>query len=311
MAVEVKPPFPLFTDTAGAPVDAGYIYIGTANTDPVQNPIAVFFDAALSVPAAQPIRTIGGYPARNGSAAALFCGSNYSISVRDKNGVEVFTSASAALNGGDITLASGESLTAESGSSIDLEDGAALNIGDASGAGVVVTVAANARFAGALVPTVAGTDLGSTALPWDANLKVAYASDSVSSPSVFGTSVTGYRDETEATSPTTAIGLNQQTAVIACGRIGNTGAISTNHFNVSAATNSGGLATVTFDEPVEDDAVIMAQPASQAVDHIVRWELQTGGTGIDFRIYDGGVLTSLNFAFVVFGRPRGGVADPT
>ena len=179
MAVEVKPPFQLFTDTAGDPVDGGNIYIGAANTDPVQNPIAVFFDAALSVPAAQPIRTIGGYPSRNGSAAALFCGSNYSISVRDKNGVEVFTSASAALNGGDITLASGESLTAESGSSIDLEDGAALNIGDASGAGVVVTVAANARFAGALVPTVTGLALGALTLLWDIFARAIKVSSSI------------------------------------------------------------------------------------------------------------------------------------
>ena len=49
-------PFPIFNDIDGDPLDAGYIYIGTANLDPVTNPISVYFDEALTVPAAQPVQ---------------------------------------------------------------------------------------------------------------------------------------------------------------------------------------------------------------------------------------------------------------
>ena len=328
MAVEIKPPFPLFTDTSGAPVDAGYIYIGTANTDPVQNPIAVFFDAALSVPAAQPIRTIGGYPARNGSAAALFCGSNYSISVRDKNGVEVFTSASAALNGSDITLASGESLTAESGSSIDLEDGAALNIGDASGAGVVVTVAANARFAGALVPTVAGTDLGSTALPWDANLKAVVVADtlspdaansatvgsnslpftSVTASAVAAKTVATYDTDQPASTSDLVKRTQLECLLAACVQTSSSASASLEELkNVASITyNSPGSYTITFTRDIGTGGKV---PHATLRDGPGEIAVSCGSaSALVLTFTSGGVAADKAFSFSVIGNP--GVADP-
>jgi hypothetical protein len=93
-AIAVNPPFPLFTDADGQPLDDAYIYIGTANQNPVSNPITVYWDSALTITAAQPIRTSGGYPVYNGSPARFYTNSDYSILLRDKNGAFIYTSAS-------------------------------------------------------------------------------------------------------------------------------------------------------------------------------------------------------------------------
>ena len=93
-AIAVNPPFPLFTDADGAPLDDAYIYIGTANQNPVSNPITVYWDSALTITASQPIRTSGGYPVYNGSPARFYTNSDYSILLRDKNGAFIYTAAS-------------------------------------------------------------------------------------------------------------------------------------------------------------------------------------------------------------------------
>ena len=93
-AIAVNPPFPLFTDADGQPLDDAYIYIGTANQNPVSNPITVYWDVALTITAAQPIRTSGGYPVYNGSPARFYTNSDYSILLRDKNGAFIYTSTS-------------------------------------------------------------------------------------------------------------------------------------------------------------------------------------------------------------------------
>lgn len=92
-AYSVNPPFPIFTGSDGTPLDDAYIYIGTANQNPVSNPITVYWDATLTIPASQPIRTNAGYPVYNGSPARFYVASNYSILVRDKNGAFVYTAA--------------------------------------------------------------------------------------------------------------------------------------------------------------------------------------------------------------------------
>jgi len=91
---EVLNPYGFFTDTDGTALDAGFIYIGTANTDPQSNPIAVFLDQAMTIPAAQPIRTLSGYPAQNGTPAKIFTNTDYSIMVKNKKGLLVFSSPS-------------------------------------------------------------------------------------------------------------------------------------------------------------------------------------------------------------------------
>lgn len=90
-ALNILPPFSVFTDSDGTPLDAGYIYIGTANLPPQTNPITVYWDEALTIPAAQPIRTTNGYPSRAGTPARLYVGSTYSILVADSKNVPVLS----------------------------------------------------------------------------------------------------------------------------------------------------------------------------------------------------------------------------
>lgn len=99
-ALSVEPPYPAFAGTDGLPLENGYILIGTVNLNPVTNPIAVFFDAALTIAAVQPIRTSGGYPVYQGTPSRIYAGSDYSIQVQDKNGTVVYTSFNGNATGG-------------------------------------------------------------------------------------------------------------------------------------------------------------------------------------------------------------------
>ena len=94
-ALSINPPYPVFPDIAGQPLEDGYIWIGTAGINPISNPIVVYWDAALTIPAPQPIRTIGGFPARAGSPARLYAGSDYSIQVQNKNGTVTYSAPNA------------------------------------------------------------------------------------------------------------------------------------------------------------------------------------------------------------------------
>jgi hypothetical protein len=81
---QVTGPYPIFTDLDGTPLDDGYLYIGAINQDPEQNPIQVFWDSNLTIPATQPIRTSNGYAYRNGTPALLYTGGEFSITIRNK-----------------------------------------------------------------------------------------------------------------------------------------------------------------------------------------------------------------------------------
>jgi hypothetical protein len=96
--IEVQPPYPAFAGADGQPLENGYIWIGEANLDPQGNPIAVYWDAALTIAAAQPIRTLNGYPSRNGTPARFFVDQDYSIRVMDKNGSVVYSTPSNVFN---------------------------------------------------------------------------------------------------------------------------------------------------------------------------------------------------------------------
>ena len=87
----ISSPFPIFTDIDGQPLENGYIFIGVANLGPIGNPINVYWDAALTIPAAQPIRTLGGYPVNNGTPARLYVNSQYSIQVQNRNGSVIYS----------------------------------------------------------------------------------------------------------------------------------------------------------------------------------------------------------------------------
>lgn len=94
-ALSIQPTYPIFTDIDGQPLEDGYVWIGAANLDPQTNPINVYWDAALTLPAAQPIRTLAGYPANSGTPARLYVDSDYSIRVMNKNGSVVYSAPAA------------------------------------------------------------------------------------------------------------------------------------------------------------------------------------------------------------------------
>jgi hypothetical protein len=90
--LSIQPPYPAFAGADGQPLDNGYIWIGTVNLNPVVNPIAVYWDAALTISAVQPIRTLNGYPSYQGTPSRFYAESNYSIQVLDNKGSVVYTS---------------------------------------------------------------------------------------------------------------------------------------------------------------------------------------------------------------------------
>lgn len=94
MSFSVRPPYPVFSESDGTPLEDGYIWIGQANLDPQTNPISVYYDAGLTQPAQQPIRTTGGYPSNSGTPANVYVSSDYSIKVLDKNGTLVYSTPS-------------------------------------------------------------------------------------------------------------------------------------------------------------------------------------------------------------------------
>lgn len=102
-------PFDFFTDANGDALDSGFIYVGEPNKDPRQFPVAAFYDSALTIPAAMPLRTSNGYIVRNGSPTFLYINGNYSILVQDKKHRQIYyvadflmISSGSAVSAGDL-----------------------------------------------------------------------------------------------------------------------------------------------------------------------------------------------------------------
>ena len=98
--------FPHFKDSDGSPLDAGYIYFGVVNQNPETNPIQVYWDDALTQPAVQPIRTLNGFIVRDGNIANLYAGSTYSITVKNKVRILLYSSSDSSTFDSSSKLAS-------------------------------------------------------------------------------------------------------------------------------------------------------------------------------------------------------------
>ncbi len=95
MTANIISPYPYFTDTTGAALDAGSIYIGVAGADPRTSPVTVYQDEAETIPWAQPVRTVLGYPSYQGAPSRIFSPiQSYSILVLDSRGRVVFRNLS-------------------------------------------------------------------------------------------------------------------------------------------------------------------------------------------------------------------------
>ena len=103
-ALSIQPPYPAFAGADGLPLENGYIWVGTVNLNPQVNQIAVYWDSALTIAAAQPIRTLNGYPVYQGTPSRFYAGSDYSIQVLDSKGTVVYTSLNDnAFSGGAVS----------------------------------------------------------------------------------------------------------------------------------------------------------------------------------------------------------------
>ena len=90
-ALSISVPYPVFSGQDGLPLDNGYVWIGTANLYPITNPIAVYFDEALTIQATQPLRTINGFISNAGTPAQVYVDAvNFSILVQDSKGSMVY-----------------------------------------------------------------------------------------------------------------------------------------------------------------------------------------------------------------------------
>ena len=100
MTSEAAKPYDVFLDNEQEPLNNGFVYIGTAGTNPelTANQLSVYWDLALSIDAAQPLRTQNGYIVRGGSPGRVYIAeADYSMTVRDRNGNLIFTNLNNAL----------------------------------------------------------------------------------------------------------------------------------------------------------------------------------------------------------------------
>jgi len=87
-------PFFNLTDAQGKPVTGGRVYIGVSGQDPETHPQAVYWDAAQTQPASQPLAINGGYIVNGASPATPYTASTYSVRAYDALGNMIFYLAS-------------------------------------------------------------------------------------------------------------------------------------------------------------------------------------------------------------------------
>lgn len=83
-----------YSDLKGNPLQGGKVYIGVAGQNPVTSPVTVYWDAAATQPAQQPIAVKNGTTTRNGSPARIFISGDYSKLVQDSKGRQISFDAS-------------------------------------------------------------------------------------------------------------------------------------------------------------------------------------------------------------------------
>lgn len=95
MTQKIANPQPIFLDARGTLIDGGAIYLGEPNADPQTSPVVAYWDSALTVVAAQPLATLGGFIVNGVTPAAVFIAEDdYSMRVLDAFDVLVFYSPS-------------------------------------------------------------------------------------------------------------------------------------------------------------------------------------------------------------------------
>lgn len=126
----IKNPIAQFFTLDGDPLDNGSVYIGTPGLNPETNPVAIYWDRDGLIPAAQPVKTSRGYISNNGTPARIYINDpDYSVNVRDKNGVLIYSSLS--VTGESIGPLSGTNGAGEIGYDNSTSSLTATNVQDA------------------------------------------------------------------------------------------------------------------------------------------------------------------------------------
>ena len=99
---KLQNPDPIWLDGRGFLLDGGSIYIGAAGTDPETpaNRLNLFWDKALTIPAAQPLRTLGGFIVNASNVASVFFAeTDYSTTIIDTGGHRIYRPTAFDLGG--------------------------------------------------------------------------------------------------------------------------------------------------------------------------------------------------------------------
>lgn len=89
------PPQQIFADIDGSPLNEGFIFVGESTKEPTLFPVNVYWDAAKTQLATQPIRTKNGYIVNNGNKASLFIEAHTcSVLVQNRNQTEIIKNLS-------------------------------------------------------------------------------------------------------------------------------------------------------------------------------------------------------------------------
>jgi len=94
----IESPIRVYADADGEPLEGGYVYFGLPSQNPETSPVTVYWDAAGTIPASQPLRTVNGYIVRGSTPANVYFAGQYSITVRDSRGALIFTLPTADTN---------------------------------------------------------------------------------------------------------------------------------------------------------------------------------------------------------------------
>jgi hypothetical protein len=180
--VKLVNPIPLFFDGRGGLIDGGYIYIGTSGTDPevVANQIDVYWDKDHTIPAAQPLRTLGGAIVQGGNLGLVyFDAPDFSLTIRDADGnLVTYIDSAFDLTAGvsyqpldaDLSAIAGLSTTLYGRGLLVLADAAALRTVAGLGSSATLDTATAANFRADTPSKVLTTDQA-----WGAAASVALA----------------------------------------------------------------------------------------------------------------------------------------
>lgn len=88
--LQITEPYPLFFDKDGKPLESGQIFVGAPNQDARTSPIQLYRDEQMTLPIAQPVSTVNGRPAFQGTPVNLYSAESLaSLLVLDRSGAFV------------------------------------------------------------------------------------------------------------------------------------------------------------------------------------------------------------------------------